>query len=145
MLLFLLYVGRALARQDGLKPVLHSPVTRAQYLMGTVCEVSANDPEAAFAEAKRIESFLSTWRDDSELSRVNRRQITKPSPELYAMLLEAMKISRETDGAFDPLIGPLVSLSRREATGSAEQLAEALKRSNPTNVHLADGTIALAN
>src|SRR5437762_2687985 len=105
MLLFLLYVGQALARPDGLKPVLHSPVTRAQYLMGTVCEASANDPEGAFIEARRIEAFLSTWRDDSELSRVNRGEITRPSLELYALLRDAMQISHETGGAFDPLIG----------------------------------------
>ena len=52
MLVFLLYVGRALARPDGLKPVLHLPNMRAQYLMGTVCEINAADPEAAFAEAR---------------------------------------------------------------------------------------------
>lgn len=120
MLLFLLYVGRALARPDGLKPGLHSPVTRAQYLMGTVCEVTANDPEAAFAEAKRIESFLSTWREDSELSRVNRGEVTKPSPELYALLHDAMAISRETDGTFDPLIGRF-TLPRRGAKGSIDE------------------------
>src|SRR5436190_23298488 len=104
MLMLLLHVGWALARPDGLKPVLHSPVNRARYLMGTVCEVTAADPDAAFAEAARIEAFLSTWRDDSELSRVNRREITAPSPELYALLHDAMRMSAETDGAFDPLI-----------------------------------------
>ena len=142
MLLFLLYVGRALARPDGLKPVLHPPVTRAQYLMGTVCEVSANDPEGAFIEARRIEAFLSTWRDDSELSRVNRREITTPSPELYALLRDAMQISRETDGAFDPLIGPLV-VPRR--SGGTPNLSEAVRLSNPANATFANGTIVLAN
>src|SRR5262245_51651001 len=83
---------------------LHAePVTRARYLMGTICEITAADPEPAFAEAKRIEAFLSTWREDSELSRVNRGEITTPSPELHALLEEAMRISRETEGAFDPL------------------------------------------
>ena len=141
MLLFLLYVGRALARPDGLKPALHPPVTRAQYLMGTVCEVSAGDPEAAFAEARRVESFLSTWRDDSELSRVNRHEIATPSPELYALLRDAMEFSRETGGAFDPLIGPLVIPHR---TGRAPS-TDAVRLSNPANATFANGAIALAN
>ena len=48
--------------------------TRARYLMGTVCEVSAageRQIEAAFAEAARVESMISTWRDDSELAKYN--------------------------------------------------------------------------
>ena len=89
---------------------------RAQFLMGTVCEINAAKPDAAFAEARRIEAMISTWRDDSELSRVNRGEITAPSPELYALLQEAMAISQETDGAFDPLIGRF-TLPRRGATG----------------------------
>ena len=50
----------------------------------TVCEIDADVPaDAAFAECQRIESMLSTWRDDSELSRVNRGE--KPSDELRAL------------------------------------------------------------
>jgi thiamine biosynthesis lipoprotein len=129
--------------------------------MGTICEVTAVDPDAAFAEAQRIESMISTWRDDSELSRVNRGEITTPSPELYAMLRQAMAISAETDGAFDPLIRPLLDAWHTRdrvgpaALGSAahpeadaptrEQLTNAVKRSNPANATLANGTIALAN
>jgi thiamine biosynthesis lipoprotein ApbE len=48
--------------------------TRARYLMGTVCEVSADDErqiETAFSEAARVETMISTWRNDSELARYN--------------------------------------------------------------------------
>ena len=96
------------------------PVTRAEYLMGTVCEITAADPEPAFAEARRIEALISTWRDDSELSRLNHGEITKPSSELDAMLREAMAISRETDGAFDPTVGRY-TLPRRGATGLIDE------------------------
>ena len=43
--------------------------TRARYLMGTVCEMTAPPAviEPAFREADRVEKFLSTWRPDSEL------------------------------------------------------------------------------
>jgi len=81
--------------------------TRVQYLMGTVCEVDADVPaDAAFAECQRIESMLSTWRDDSELSLVNRGE--KPSDELRALLEVTESYKRETDGAFDPHIMSLL-------------------------------------
>jgi FAD:protein FMN transferase len=76
---------------------------RAQYLMGTVCEISAASPsqiDAAFAEAKRVEAMLSTWIEDSELIRVNRG--AAPGPELGALLDNARAWSVKTNRAFDP-------------------------------------------
>jgi thiamine biosynthesis lipoprotein len=93
---------------------------RAQYLMGTVCEIRAADPGPAFAEARRIEAMISTWRDDSELSRLNRGEIATPSPELDALLREATAISRETNGAFDPRVGRF-TLPRRDAKGTIDE------------------------
>lgn len=78
-------------------------VVRAQYLMGTTCEIAAQtepQADAAFAEAKRIEQMLSTWIDDSELIRVNRG--AEPGPELRALLEQATEWSKKTGGAFDP-------------------------------------------
>ncbi|MGZ5431866.1 MAG: FAD:protein FMN transferase [Thermoanaerobaculia bacterium] len=79
---------------------------RAQYLMGTVCEVAAGGEnaeaqiEAAFAEAKRVERMLSTWIAESELSRVNRG--AAPGEELRALLDLTADWTRKTNGAFDP-------------------------------------------
>ena len=87
-------------------PITTEAATRARYLMGTVCEVAVDGKdaeaqiEAAFAEAKRIESMLSTWIDDSELIRVNRG--AQPGPELRALLDRAQEWSGKTGGAFDP-------------------------------------------
>ena len=93
---------------------------RAQFLMGTVCEIDAANPEPAFAEARRIEAMISTWREDSELSRLNRGENPKGSPELSAMLDQAMAISRETGGAFDPTIGR-ITLPRRGAKAGIDE------------------------
>jgi thiamine biosynthesis lipoprotein len=88
-------------------PIINgAEVSRARYLMGTVCEVAVSgadaeaQAEAAFAEAKRVERMLSTWIDDSELIRVNRG--AAPGPELRALLNRAVAWSKETNGAFDP-------------------------------------------
>src|SRR5436305_14130930 len=83
-------------------------LTRAQYLMGTVCEIDADVPaDAAFVECARIESMLSTWRDDTELARVNRG--ATPGPELAALLAITNDYRRETDGAFNPHIRALLN------------------------------------
>jgi thiamine biosynthesis lipoprotein ApbE len=92
-------------------------LTRAQYLMGTVCEISADVPaDAAFAECARIESMLSTWRDDSELARVNRG--AAPGDELRALLAITEQYKRETDGAFDPHIRALRKWGIAKTSGS---------------------------
>ncbi|MEO8033478.1 MAG: FAD:protein FMN transferase [Acidobacteriota bacterium] len=105
-------------------------VTRAQYLMGTICEISADSPEeidGAFAEARRVEAMLSTWRDDSELTAVNRGAI--PGTELAALLRTALWWSDATQHAFDPRVRPLIDIWKTRADGALptdEQLAQAM-------------------
>jgi thiamine biosynthesis lipoprotein len=126
-------------------------VTRARYLMGTVCEITADDvrdTDAAFDEAARVEAMLSTWRDDSELARLNRGQVSRVSPELYQLLTEAMTFAHATGGAFDPLMRPLIDVWRTRADGrvpSRDARAQAAARCALANATLADGAIALAN
>ena len=99
---------------------LDSASFRSRYLMGTVCEVVVDGDletaEAAFEEIERVERLLSTWRDSSELSRLNQSHGAVVSGELYTLLGGAMRLARMTEGAFNPLVGPLVELwkSRRE-------------------------------
>lgn len=118
---------------------LAAPVTRARFLMGTVCEVTVDDTsragqqtEAAFAEAARIEALLSTWRDDSELSRLNRAGGGQTTPELFALLREALGWRTRTKNAFNPLLRPLIDVWQtrdRGAVPSEKKLTEALIRS----------------
>jgi len=125
-------------------------LVRAQFLMGTICEISTASPrdaDVAFAEGRRIESLISTWREDSELSRVNRGEVLRPSPEVFSLLQDAMRTATETDGAFDPLVRPLVDAWRTRDDGAVPDgatLANAVARANPANATLANGTIALA-
>jgi len=62
---------------------------------------------------QRINESMSTYRDDSELSRFNRSTSTDwvdASPELVEVVAEAQRISVLTDGAFDVTVGPVVNL-----------------------------------
>jgi thiamine biosynthesis lipoprotein len=67
--------------------------------------------EEALAEISRIESMLSLYKMTSEVANVNTRAAEEPvrvSAEMFALLERAVALSRETNGAFDITIAPLV-------------------------------------
>ena len=67
--------------------------------------------EAAFDEIDRIDQLMSHYKPDSELSRINREAATSPievEPELFDFIVECLRYSRESDGAFDITVGPLM-------------------------------------
>ncbi len=69
--------------------------------------------DAAFAEVARLDALLSNYRAESEWSEVNRRAADGPvrvSQELFQLLSKCMAISRESEGAFDIAVGPLMKL-----------------------------------
>lgn len=90
-------------------------------LMGTALEIEVEAPDRAAALAaseKAVEALeaaearLSTWRDDTELARLNRTPVGEPmvlSPRLAAELRAAFQCGGDTGGAFDPAVGPLVA------------------------------------
>lgn len=95
-------------------------VERRLSLMGTALDISveAADRATALAASERAvatleaaEARLSTWRDDTELARLNRAPVGEPvalSQELAAELASVHRWWEETGGAFDPGVGPLV-------------------------------------
>lgn len=69
--------------------------------------------DEACAEIQRIDSFLSHYRQDSELSRVNREAAQRPVPvsqELFDLLVACQRYSQQSQGAFDITVGPLVKI-----------------------------------
>ncbi len=59
----------------------------------------------------RVDALMSTYRADSEVSRLNRHESSEPlsiSAETHAVLAAAQEISSATGGAFDITVGPLV-------------------------------------
>src|SRR5262249_14976581 len=59
---------------------------------------------AALDEVDRIDRLMSNYKNDSELSRVNREaaeRAIKVDPELFEFIAECLRYSRESDGAFD--------------------------------------------
>jgi thiamine biosynthesis lipoprotein len=67
--------------------------------------------EAALAEVERIEAQLSIYHPTSEMARVNAcaaRQPVRVSPSVFRLLEQARQLHRESGGAFDIAIAPLV-------------------------------------
>ena len=99
-----------------------SPFEKQTYVMGTVAWVkiyglegraAAEAAEEALEEMHRIESVMSAWKEESELSRLNAASGGAPrelSDELFDVVDRSFRFSRITGGAFDPTTAPLVDL-----------------------------------
>lgn len=67
--------------------------------------------DAAFDEVDRIDQLMSHYKADSAVSRVNREAGRRPvavEPELFDFIVDAMRYNRDSDGAFDITVGPLM-------------------------------------
>jgi thiamine biosynthesis lipoprotein len=113
------------------------------WTMGTTYNVQVVAPEIDAPDLdgeienilERVNARMSTYREDSEISRFNR----SGSPDWFAVSREtaqvvetALQVSRRTQGAFDVTVGPLVDLwgfgptPRPDAAPSPEAIAERL-------------------
>lgn len=121
-------------------------VERESVVMGTRLRLRVAAPtreagleasEAALAEVRRLDRVLSSWRDDSEIGRLNTALPGEPmplSPELWSLLEEAREWGARSDGAFDPAVGALVDAWDLRGEGrepDAAALAAALAASGP--------------
>lgn len=96
------------------------PVRLAVNAMGTRFEMVLHDGdpvrlraagEEALEEILRLERQLSVFQPASEIFHLNSQAALRPvkvSPSLFALLQKAVSISRETRGAFDITVAPLV-------------------------------------
>src|SRR5271155_4220886 len=69
--------------------------------------------EDASEEARRLDHLLSNYIPASEWSQVNQEASSRPvriSAELFQLLAACVEYSRESDGAFDITVGPLMKV-----------------------------------
>ncbi|WP_227538061.1 FAD:protein FMN transferase [Marinobacter vulgaris] len=100
-----------------------------------------------------VDASMSTWRDDSELSRFNRledqSQWTGISGPLHEVLTTAREVSELTGGAFDVTIGPVVNLwgfgpdARPEQVPDDRELSALLEKIGYDKLELKDEPFAL--
>ena len=102
-------------------------VSTGRYAMGTVLELTlvgrdapalARARDDALAEVERLEGLLSTWRPESDVSRLNRAAgggAVAVAADVADLLARSVDLARETRGSFDITVGPLVSLWQEAA------------------------------
>jgi FAD:protein FMN transferase len=69
--------------------------------------------ERAFHEIERLEKIGNVYSPESEISQINRNAGNFPvkvSPDVFELLVKAKAVAETTGGAFDPTIGPVISL-----------------------------------
>lgn len=112
-----------------------------QLVMGTftrVVAVAADSDtakkciQAALTEIGKVDELMSDYRDDSEISRVNREGFNRAVPvsePTFEVLQRSIEFSQLTAGAFDITVGPLVDLWRsaekKGTTPTEEEIAQA--------------------
>ncbi|MSO51727.1 MAG: FAD:protein FMN transferase [Acidobacteria bacterium] len=73
---------------------------------------------AAFARIAALDAVMSDYRPDSEIRNLSRLSPAPiiVSPDVFRVVARAIAIARDTDGAFDPTVAPLVALWRDART-----------------------------
>ena len=66
--------------------------------------------DSAYAEMLLVDSLMSIWKPESELSRLNAEGAMRVDSLTLFCIETALMASRITKGAFDPTVGPLVHL-----------------------------------
>jgi thiamine biosynthesis lipoprotein len=109
-------------------------------VMGTLARVVVVTPNRdrglnairrAFECIDNIESLMSDFKPDSQLSQVNQRAFLEPvavEDDLFEVLTASVEYSRLSEGAFDVPIGPVVQLWRVEKQTGVPPSLEALAK-----------------
>jgi len=146
MMLRDLPICRFLAVLAGMTGLLSAPAVQAEWfsrqeaIMGTVVRVElwhtdaekANSAMAAvMAEMHRIDEAMSPYKEQSELSRINREAARGPvtiSQEMVDILARSIEFSKLSDGAFDITFSSVGYLYdyRQHVKPSEAELAQAL-------------------
>ena len=144
----------ALALCTTVVPHAHAATAHAgQIVMGTVLQVTVVAADESGARqmttraveiARHWDDLLTTWRAEGELARLNAAAGTGPqkiSADLASALAVMSRLSADTDGAFDPGVGPLVARYSRPGAAAPVSLAGTHIREV---LALGNGTAALA-
>ena len=135
------------------------PVRRTRLIMGTLVEItlSHSDPDLiqtaateAFDEMQRIEKLMSTHLPGSEISRINRAAGKKAVPvslEVEEVIREGLYWSRQSGGAFDITIQPLVQLwdleGEKELVPGRNTIKKTASLVNYKNIEIVDHQVKL--
>ena len=98
---------------------------RVEQIWGTAIGVDVRDPvspatlDDVFDWFRRVDDLFSTWRDDTEISRIGRGELRIPdaSPEVRTVLALCDRVTEESRGAFDIRVAADPRVEPREGFG----------------------------
>jgi len=111
------------------------PLKQTEMIMGTLVEITVipgNEKaiREAFEALKKVDLLMSTYKEDSEISILNREGKAQVSEETLEVIEDAIKFSNLTDGAFDITCRPLINLwkkaKKEEKVATEEEIEEAI-------------------
>ena len=122
---------------------------RVELALGTVCAVTLYDQgtdsvyDAVFSRIREIENLMSVNIPSSDISLINKNSGTAPvkvHEETFKVIERALYFARQSGGAFDPAIGPIVSLwdigGDNQRVPSQEEINQTLPLVNWRNIEL---------
>jgi thiamine biosynthesis lipoprotein len=96
-----------------------------------------------FEEIDRLDAQMSNYKPESEISALNRaaaRRAVLVEPALFGLIQDSLQYSRDTNGAFDITVGPLMQawgfFRGQGRYPSRAELAAAIERVGYAHVHL---------
>ncbi|MFA6357318.1 MAG: FAD:protein FMN transferase [Candidatus Omnitrophota bacterium] len=105
-----------------------------QILMGTFWEVTSPSKEAGqivLKEVARLDQLLSKYKEESEVSQLNRLGKLKVSADTFYIIKRSKEFYTASSGAFDITVSPLVSLwgftSQKHYLPTEQEIKAALK------------------
>lgn len=129
--LFLLIIGTVIIiRQQRSTPYQHDE----GFVFGTLYHITyqsdVNYQKEIEAELKKVDNSLSPFNKTSIISRINRNEDVKVNEMFQEVFLLAESISKETNGAFDITVAPLVNtwgFGFKQGTPPTQQAIDSLK------------------
>lgn len=100
-------------------PQARGEINRSDLVLGTVCTLrlidggSSKTADEIFKRLKAIEDAMSANKDGTQIAEINAKagkEAVKVGADTFYVIQKALEYARQTEGALDPSVGPLVKL-----------------------------------
>ncbi|MEN6438988.1 MAG: FAD:protein FMN transferase [Syntrophobacter sp.] len=128
--------------------------TETRHCLGTLVDITVSVPESvtlndvhrlldkAFAEIDRLSGILSRHAASSHLYELNRRGLLEyPPSELSKLTETALDFARDTNGYFNPSIGPIINAIAHHDTNYSDIHSMAVNRTDWRKIQITDSGI----
>jgi len=129
-------------------------VEKTDFLLGTVVQIKIEKIKnsdkilnSAFELIKNLEDKFSIFKEESEVSKLNKYKKLKVSADLFEIIKNAIYISEITDGAFDITCKPIINLykekSKENKIPTKREIEEILRKVGWKKIKIRDNLITI--